>query len=94
MVSSRSDGSSSSSRRLAPVPYRVGPMEYQPPVFCRCKAKAARWTWSVDNPGWRMENEQMRQEVEECRERLGEDRQRLEETRVPELRHRQKHSLK
>ncbi|KAK3118726.1 hypothetical protein QOZ80_9BG0705520 [Eleusine coracana subsp. coracana] len=60
-------GSSSSSRTTAktqslgeseekchsPIPYRVGPLDYHPSVYCDCQQKAALWiSWSDGNPGW------------------------------------------
>ncbi|KAK3126861.1 hypothetical protein QOZ80_7AG0564170 [Eleusine coracana subsp. coracana] len=58
-------GSSSSSRttaktppsgkpkemRRSPIPYRVGLLDYHPPMYCDCQQKAAMWiSWSDENP--------------------------------------------
>ncbi|KAK3145163.1 hypothetical protein QOZ80_4AG0324250 [Eleusine coracana subsp. coracana] len=57
-------GSSSSSRTTAktqsssepeekhhsPIPYRVGPLDYHPSVYCDCRQKAVLWiSWSDEN---------------------------------------------
>uniref|UniRef100_I1QFW2 Uncharacterized protein n=1 Tax=Oryza glaberrima TaxID=4538 RepID=I1QFW2_ORYGL len=43
MASSQSDGSSSYSQHSSrsPIPYRVGPFDYQPAVMSDCRVKAA-----------------------------------------------------
>ncbi|CAN6202348.1 unnamed protein product [Urochloa humidicola] len=61
MADSRSSYLSSSSVRGrqsegmgAPVPYREGPLAYEPAVLCQCRMKAPRRiSWSEDNPGRR-----------------------------------------
>ncbi|KAK3136371.1 hypothetical protein QOZ80_5BG0432940 [Eleusine coracana subsp. coracana] len=38
-------------KRHSPIPYRVGPLDYHPPVYCNCQQKATLWiTWSDDKP--------------------------------------------
>ncbi|KAK3129297.1 hypothetical protein QOZ80_6BG0476690 [Eleusine coracana subsp. coracana] len=39
-------------KRHSPIPYRIGPLDYHPPVYYDCQQKAALWiSWSNDNPG-------------------------------------------
>uniref|UniRef100_A0A0E0JAK4 Zinc finger GRF-type domain-containing protein n=1 Tax=Oryza nivara TaxID=4536 RepID=A0A0E0JAK4_ORYNI len=50
-VSSCWAGGRERERMQPPVPYREGPLDYEPPLFCDYKVKAARWiSWSPSNP--------------------------------------------
>ncbi|KAL6639066.1 hypothetical protein ACP70R_022796 [Stipagrostis hirtigluma subsp. patula] len=54
--SSRPQDSSESGDEIqsSPIRYREGPLEYEPPVFCGCHKKAARWiSWGNKYPGRR-----------------------------------------
>ncbi|KAK3153522.1 hypothetical protein QOZ80_2BG0175900 [Eleusine coracana subsp. coracana] len=36
----------------SPIPYRVGPLDYHPPMYYDCQQKASMWiSWSNDKPG-------------------------------------------
>ncbi|KAK3136424.1 hypothetical protein QOZ80_5BG0434060 [Eleusine coracana subsp. coracana] len=44
----------SEEKRHSPIPYRVGPLDYHPPVYYDYQQKAELWiSWSNDNPGRR-----------------------------------------